>query len=141
MPSNPSNASLARRCHAITNTGKPCASPPLTDQDFCMAHAPAEVRESRGFIAANGKGGRPRLPRATEVVREKLEEKAEEIVGVLIKVALDEEQHPDVRMRAIDRLFDRGIGKPVAHTEFEGNVTLDLAHLAALASGQLEDTA
>jgi hypothetical protein len=41
-----------------------------------MAHSPAEVRESRGFIAANGKGGRKPRPKPTELIRQALEDHA-----------------------------------------------------------------
>lgn len=63
-----------RACKGTTRAGAPCKSPPLNDGEFCLSHAPAEVRESVGFIPDNGKGGRPRLPKPTEVARQLIEQ-------------------------------------------------------------------
>jgi hypothetical protein len=60
-------------CSATTRKGQPCKAPPLKGTDYCMAHAPANVRESAGFVPDNGKAGRPRLPRPTETARRLIE--------------------------------------------------------------------
>jgi hypothetical protein len=62
-----------RKCSAITKAGGRCRAAPLRDKEHCLAHD-AEARASTGFSAEAGKlGGRPRLPRPHEVMREKVE--------------------------------------------------------------------
>jgi hypothetical protein len=63
-----------RRCTAQTRSGDPCKASPLRDQNVCLAHADAKTRESTGFVAVNGKAGRPRNPRPAEVARRLIEE-------------------------------------------------------------------
>lgn len=63
-----------RVCKATTRAGKPCKASPLTDSDFCLAHSDAKIRESTGFVADNGKQGRPKLPTPSEVARKLIEE-------------------------------------------------------------------
>lgn len=64
-----------RRCSELTKKGKACKAPPIPETDWttCMAHAPAEIRRSKGFVSDNGKGGRPKLPTPTEVARRLIE--------------------------------------------------------------------
>lgn len=62
------------RCKAKTKAGKACKSPPIRGTDFCLSHSPAKARESVGFIANNGKQGRPRLPTPTEIARKLIED-------------------------------------------------------------------
>jgi hypothetical protein len=63
-----------RRCTQKTKAGKRCRAWPLHGSDVCMAHSDEKTRESVGFIAANGKAGRPRLPTPTEVARRLIED-------------------------------------------------------------------
>lgn len=70
----------ARTCKGTSKrTGKPCRVAPLKDRDYCRAHD-AELPDSARFGSrAQAKeaaklGGRPRLPRPTEVARELVEE-------------------------------------------------------------------
>lgn len=63
-----------RRCKGKTKAGKACSSHPLKESDFCLSHSDAKTRESVGFVADNGKAGRPRVPTATEVMRQVVEE-------------------------------------------------------------------
>jgi hypothetical protein len=65
------------RCKEKTKAGKRCKSPPLKGKDYCLSHAPADTRDSVGFVAANGKGGRPKLPTPTEIARDLIEKNIE----------------------------------------------------------------
>jgi hypothetical protein len=56
----PSHNPIGRSRRAKAKTGEPCRAAPLKDSDFCLAHSNEITRESTGFIAANGKAGRPR---------------------------------------------------------------------------------
>lgn len=66
-----------KKCNKTTKAGNPCRSWALHGYDVCMAHAPAKVRESAGFIAANGKAGRKPLPKPNELARQLLEQHIE----------------------------------------------------------------
>lgn len=138
------NGDLARRCHAITKAGEPCPTSPLNGTDYCLAHSSLEVRESLGFIAKNGKQGRPRLPKATELMRERLEEQREEIIRVywdaMNATLKDGEPDHQIRLQALRDLLDRVYGKPTTKTELTGDLTLDLSNLAARAVEPYEET-
>lgn len=54
-----------KRCTAKTKAGRRCRAYPLEGTSHCLAHSDAEKRESVGFVAANGKGGRKPLPTPT----------------------------------------------------------------------------
>jgi hypothetical protein len=60
-------------CKGLTKKGEPCKANPLKGTDRCLAHSDAKTRESVGFVADNGKAGRPRLPRPTETARRLIE--------------------------------------------------------------------
>lgn len=75
-----------RECKEKRKDGKPCTAAPLKGRDVCLAHADADTRESAGFVADNGKGGRPRVPTATEVMRELVEEHVAVILGPHFRV-------------------------------------------------------
>lgn len=124
-----------RRCKATTKDGQPCKAAPLRDGDFCLAHADEETRESTGFVAANGKGGRPKNPRVIDVLRERLEERIDDVIGPLFD-ALEADRGIAVgngpsarveymtdhatRIAAVRELLDRVYGKPRSTTEITG---------------------
>lgn len=133
-----------RACSATTKAGTPCQSPPLAGTELCMAHSPAKVRESRGFVADNGKAGRPRSPRAVDVLRERIEQDIDAVIAPLWEALAAEksvvvgngpsahvESVPDLptRIAAARELLDRGYGKPKQATELSGAVGLTLADL------------
>lgn len=124
-----------RKCKAKTKAGKACRSFPQPDSDLCMAHSPKEYRESRGFRPDNGKGGRPKNPRVIDVLRERIEERMDEVIDVYLEAmkAQDvvvhgtgkdrEVEHiPDhtIRLRAVEALNDRAYGKPAQAVELAG---------------------
>lgn len=140
-----------RACKATTKAGKPCKAAPLSDQDFCLAHADAETREKTGFVADNGKGGRKPNPRAVDVLRERLEADIDKVLNPLFTAAeatrtytdsngdtheLDDHQ---IRIVAIRELLDRAYGKPKQQTELSGEVTTSQKHdLSNLSDEELE---
>jgi hypothetical protein len=124
-----------RRCKGLNKQGEPCKAAPLKDRDVCLAHAEPELREKTGFVPDNGKGGRPRQPRPTELLREKMLELIDPAVDA-IRDALEAERaivvgsgehaevelvpdHP-VRTRAAQEVFDRTAGKPAQAVEVTG---------------------
>ncbi len=89
-------------CTGTTRNDTPCRARPLKGTDRCLAHSDAKVREKVGFIPNNGKAGRPRIPRPTEVLREIVEadvlkfiEPELRILG--LEVAYDEDGRPHVQ--------------------------------------------
>lgn len=123
-----------RSCTATTKAGKRCKASPLKGQDVCLAHADAETRESTGFIARNGKGGRPRNPRAVDVLRERIEadidkwlEPLEEGLTASRGLVVGDGSHARVeyvedygtRIKAHREAFDRAFGKPTQPTREE----------------------
>lgn len=108
-----------------------CRAYPLRNGDRCLAHADPEVRESVGFVAANGFGGRRAIPGPDELLLDALREAAHAKADRLIHAytgALDEPD-PDVRMRGADRIYDRLVGKPTQRSEVSVEGTVSLEHL------------
>ncbi len=150
-----------RACSGATKAGKPCKAAPLKDRDVCLAHADLETRESTGFVPDNGFGGRPKNPRAVDVLRERLEAELDEWFAVLIrardaanvKVVGEDEagpitaEIPDhmVQLRAFTEVFDRVYGKPRQSTEISGpeggpvRTAGDAPSLDKLSPGDLRD--
>lgn len=126
----------APRCSGTNiKTGRPCRAWPLRGTTRCLAHSDAEARDSVGFVAANGKGGRPRAPRVVDVIRERLEARADAVIDVLwdgleanrgVVVGSGEfaqlEETPDYasRLAAAREILDRAYGKPTQATEISG---------------------
>ncbi len=124
-----------RKCSAITKNGEPCKAQPLKDADVCLAHADAATRESTGFVADNGKGGRPKNPRAVDVLKDKIEADVDKVLDPLWE-ALEADSGYVVgngpsaelqmvadhrtRIAAARELLDRGYGKPKQQTEITG---------------------
>jgi hypothetical protein len=64
----------APRCTGTTKTGQPCKASPLKGTDRCLAHSDADTRASVGFTPdAGARGGRPRLPKPSELARQLVE--------------------------------------------------------------------
>jgi hypothetical protein len=73
-----------------------CGAWPLKGQSVCLAHADTKIRESAGFVARNGRQGRPRKLKPMEIERNLMERYALawmrpywRILG--FEVAIDEE--------------------------------------------------
>lgn len=114
-----------RKCSGTTKAGKPCQAPPLKDRDVCLVHSDPETRKKAQFLpGGNGKGGRPRKPKAVEVLRERLEGEAEALMTVFFDAAkaIDRSGDPDhqIRLKAVEALLDRAYGKPGQSFEVTG---------------------
>jgi hypothetical protein len=88
----------ARRCTGTTRKGTPCKSPPLKDSDTCLSHSGAVSCGSVGFTPhAGARGGRPRVPRSTELQRQLVEEHAWAVVRPFFRtLGLDVDEHGNV---------------------------------------------
>lgn len=121
-----------RYCKKLTKNGKPCEGHPLHNSDFCIAHQDRETKESVGFYGPQALAGRPKKPKAIEIVEQIMREKYSDVVKVLedgivadqaLIVGHGTSAHlefvPDNahRLRTISFLFDRLIGKPKASLE------------------------
>lgn len=114
-----------RRCTATTKAGGSCRAAPLSGRTVCLAHSDAVTRGSTGFTGEAGrKGGRPRQPRAVEVLRQRVEAEADRILAVYLDAvqAMTPDGRPDhaIRLRAADALLDRAYGKPKQVSELSG---------------------
>lgn len=123
------------RCDAITKKGKQCTRAALEGHATCLSHASKEVKESRGFGGAQKGAGRPKQPRVVDLLREKLDEHADQVLQVFVDamtadrgvvVGNGPEAHveyvPDhpTRIRAAESYLDRVVGKPRQAVEVTG---------------------
>jgi hypothetical protein len=142
-----------RHCTGTTKQGAPCKAAPLKDDDRCSAHTLRPDRTRFGSPAqasAAGKlGGRPPLPKPTDVARRLIEENVHRILrphflalGLDISddgtverrdggaVMFGESKDGDIvksgyedlgaQMAAAEKLLDRVYGKPKQATEISG---------------------
>lgn len=130
-----------RRCTAKTKAGKKCKAPPLVGQDTCISHSSKATQADAGFGGAeNGaKGGEARrVPKLTELLKQRVEEQADEIldrlfamldaeravvVGTGPKARVEIVSDPELALRAIREIYDRAEGRPKSVSEFSGEVT------------------
>ena len=126
-----------RRCAGTTKTGKPCRAAPLSDSDYCLAHADELTRAETGFGGAeNGaKGGAAgKHPRVVDVLRERVEAEIEKVIKpyfdalehAMLHASYEGDvivsDHPDLgaRINAAEKLLDRVYGKPRQTIEHAG---------------------
>src|SRR5262245_5217070 len=63
-----------RQCEATNRRGEPCQAPPLKGGRWCAAHDPSKPFGTSEFAHITGPlGGRPRVPRPTEIARRLVE--------------------------------------------------------------------
>ncbi len=129
-----------RRCTATTKTGKRCKAWALHGHLVCMSHADKAVQAKAGFggseNAAKG-GAAKRVPKLSELLRQRVEEQADEIldrlfgmldaqravvVGTGPKARIEVVDDPELILRAIREIFDRAEGRPKSVSEFSGKV-------------------
>lgn len=125
-----------RSCTSLTKKGKPCRAIPLPGTDKCISHSPKEVQESLGFGGSQPGAGRPKTPRAVDVIRDRIEADLERVLAPLFN-ALDADRgialaikgggmeigfvaDHEVRLRAVRELLDRAYGRPTQQTEITG---------------------
>lgn len=131
-----------RRCTKRTKAGKACRGTPIaaTDYETCVSHAPEAVKTELGFGGSENarKGGEAtRVPKLTELLREKVEARAEEIVeklldGLEAQKGLVVGNGPDAYVemvpdrsevaRTLREIWDRLEGRPKTHTELSGSI-------------------
>ena len=100
-----------------------------------MGHLDREKKEALGFGGSQPNGGRPKNPRVVDVLRERIEERIDEVIEVYLEAmkAQDVVIHgkgedrkieciPDhaIRLRAVEALNDRAYGKPAQAVELAG---------------------
>lgn len=123
-----------RRCKGETANGD-CRTYAIQGSDFCIAHSPKEVQEKAGFGGPQPGAGRPKNPRAVDVLRQKLEEDVDRVLEPLWE-ALAADTHtmvgsgedayaeilPDHKTRivAVREILDRAYGRPKQATEVTG---------------------
>jgi hypothetical protein len=124
-----------RACSHKTKKGQPCKATPLSDVDYCISHAPEDVRDSTGFGGSQPGSGRPPTPRAVDVLLERIEAGIDQVLNPLWDALAAEqgvvvgngahaeiEMVPDhkTRIAASRELLDRGYGRPKQSTEISG---------------------
>lgn len=127
-----------RRCKGTTKKGKRCQSPPIEGTDLCISHSPKAVQANVGFGGAeNGaKGGSARkVPKLTEVLRERVEDRAEEIIDKLLdgldatravvvgtgpKARVEIVPDQDQVRKTVADIYDRFEGRPRQVSEISG---------------------
>lgn len=145
-----------RQCKGKTKTGAACKATPRSDTGYCNAHSSKEVQESSGFGGAQPGAGRPRNPRAVDVLRERLEANIDAVLGPLFdaleadrglvvgageNAVLESVPDWDARLRAVKEVLDRAYGRPKQMLEHTGaggetlgvDVVLDKASREAIA--------
>jgi hypothetical protein len=70
-------AAKKKRCGQLSGKknakGGLCGAWPLRGHLVCLAHADTKIRESAGFVARNGKAGRPRKLKPMDIERNLME--------------------------------------------------------------------
>lgn len=139
-------------CSATTRRGDPCRGTPLPSLDVCIAHAPEEVKQSRGFGGSQPGAGRPPKPKATDILRERMEADADAILdalwgGLKAQRGLAVGNGPSARVEYVDdvqtqvstaeKIIVLGYGRPNTRVELTGadGGPVTFADLAARADG------
>jgi hypothetical protein len=117
---------MKNRCTAKTKKGARCKNAAQRG-DRCLAHVPRKVREAAGFGGPQPGSGRPKKPRAVDVLRQRIEEDIDRWLqpledglvaqrGIVVgdgPTAHVEyvEDHP-TQIKAHREAFDRAFGRP-----------------------------
>ena len=130
-----------RKCKGKTRAGKACKAAPLKGRDVCLAHADRETREKTGFRADNGRQGRPRLVRPSEIAQQLIEDNALAIQRPFWRaLGYDVVKRDDGTFELVE---DSGGGAKL-HATFEGEVlvsTFDDLGAMQKAANELMDRA
>jgi hypothetical protein len=135
---------LKRKCHGTTVRGKPCMAVPLrkgtvlegatADGRFCRTHDP-NLPEKARIQGKQPGAGRPKKPRVVDVLRERIEERVDEVIAVYLDAmkadrtvvigkgeaaVVEKEVDHAIRLRAVEALNDRAYGKPGQALELTG---------------------
>lgn len=148
-------------CTGITKKGQPCTAWPLKGRDVCMGHADKETRAKARFGGFQPNGGRPKLPKPTDLARELVEKHAAALLrphfkslGLLLNddgsvtaletgaVVVHNGEATGVEdlgaaIAAAEKLLDRVYGKPKQATELSGRIEHDVTGLEGLSDAEL----
>ena len=138
-------------CTAVIQYGKrkgeTCGKETWRGTNACWGHQPKEVKEEVGFGGAQEGSGRPRIPRPSELIIQKLEQRAEELADKILQIAIEgsktvvvpggrddpgfteEVEDQQLQLRATQYAIDHLIGKAVQRNELVGGgepVQIDL---------------
>jgi hypothetical protein len=128
--------STPRRCAGTTKQGQPCKAPVRPETGKCIAHSPKEFQDSVGFGGSQKGSGRPKNPRAVDVLRERIEADVDQVLAPLFD-ALSADRglalvlkgggmeigyttDHETRIKAARELLDRAYGRPKQQTELTG---------------------
>lgn len=106
-------------CQGVTKAGRPCRNTAVGDDGYCIAHSPRETEGSRRFGGVQPGSGRPRKPRAIDVLKEKVEEQIDTVIAPYFDALASDDQ--DLRLKAADRLLDRSYGKAAQVVRHQGD--------------------
>lgn len=127
-------------CQGTTKAGKPCKAAPPRGADYCRAHDP-DLPDSTRFGSteqatdAGHLGGRPKLPRPHEVMRDRIESEIDAVLepyfaaltGAVAhsfyegELVLSDEPDYGARIAAAEKLLDRVYGRPRQQLEHTGH--------------------
>lgn len=114
-------------CKATNRAGDPCRHPVVLPSGFCIVHdAEHHVAKRFGPGPEHTTGFQPRARVSTiDLVREILERQPETVLRPYLEALQSDD--PELAMRAGERLFDRGFGKPkqVSEVAHSGGITLE----------------
>jgi hypothetical protein len=141
---------MKRQCKGTNKRGEPCGANPLKTSDYCLAHSEV-ARASVGFggSRAGAMGGRPPVPKPTEVARQLVEAHVAAILrphfkalGLMLNddltmtpldngaLVFGESKDGDIVISAVEdlgaqiaaaeKLLDRVYGRPKQSTELTG---------------------
>jgi len=130
------------KCKATKKGGASCGAWALKGREFCRAHDPETPSAARfGTVeqatAAGKQGGRPRNPRPSEVLRDRIDDRIDEVLaplfdgltaeravvvgtgpGARLEMVVD---HP-TRIAAAREVMDRVEGRPTAKAAIAGQI-------------------
>jgi hypothetical protein len=116
-----------RTCQSKTLKGEPCRAAALSGRDRCLAHSDEITRGKTGFGGVQRGAGRPRSPRAVDVLRERVEADVDRVLDPLfnaleatrsVVVGNGSTAHVQVvediptRLAAARELLNRAYGRP-----------------------------
>lgn len=131
-----------RRCTGVGKDGERCKGWAMREhaQQLCGGHAGVGVAASpEAARAAQAKGAQRRsedaekpVRSAKQVYRQAVESAAQEFVDIRLAIARDTGASDGDRLRAMEQLETRAMGRPTEHIEVETKVPQSEAELAAM---------
>ena len=116
------------QCQGISRkTGQRCTAPVVKGERYCAGHAGLglggtsdKAREAQAKAAATRRRQAEASKKtAAQVYREAVEANAVAFAAARVKIALDETASPADRMKAMEALENRALGRPTEHVQTE----------------------